>query len=102
MFGPSADFNFNVVFFKKIFEAFNDSLDLRFAVWAALRKLLSDLFILGWVNIPKGEVFQFPLDLLDAETICKRRKNLKGLLGDAFSLCFGHVTESPHIVQAVG
>jgi hypothetical protein len=40
--------------------------------------------------------------LPDAEAVCKRRKNVEGLLGNAPALGFGHVPEGAHIVQAVG
>ena len=63
---------------------------------------LSDLAVLVGLEVTECQVFEFPLDLPNAEAICERREDLHRLQGDA-ALLFD-VLESPqcaHVVEAI-
>ena len=53
------------------------------------------------LKIAEAQVFQFPLDLPDTQTIRQRRENIQRFLRDHALLFGGHVTERAHVVQAI-
>ncbi len=87
--GSAADFGVDVVLGEQLAEVFLDGFDLGFTVGAFFAELTGDFFVLFRVDVAKTEVFQFPLDLPDAETVGERRKNVEGLFGDALLLFLG-------------
>ena len=63
-----------------------DRLDLRLAVRAALSQLFRDFLIAFSIDVSKGQVFELPFDLPDAQPVGKGRENIERLLGDSLSL----------------
>src|SRR6185312_5997667 len=61
-----------------------------------------DLFVLLWLEVAEGEVFQLPLDLPHAEAVRQRRENFLRFECDAATL-FGifERPERPHVVEPV-
>jgi hypothetical protein len=72
------------------------------AVGAALADHRLDLLVLARVQRREGEVFQLPLDLVDAEPVGERRVDLERLLGLLHLLLLAEVLDRPHVVQPVG
>ena len=101
MFGPPTDFHLDVVLSQQFDQVFLDGFDLAFAVRAPLGQLFGDLFVFLRVDVTKGQVFEFPLDLPDTQAIGERRKNVERFLRDALAFVLGHVAEGTHVVQAV-
>ena len=60
-----------------------------------------DAPILLRMQVTEAEVFQFPLELPDAQQIGQRRKEIHRVLRDAHLLFRRHVAQGAHVVQAV-
>ncbi len=99
--GASADLHLDVVFCQKLREMFLDDLDLRFAVRAFFLELIGDLLVFFRVEVAEAQVFEFPLDLPDAEAVGERGKDVERFLRDPLSFFLGHVTERAHVMQTV-
>ena len=53
------------------------------------------------IGIAQAQVLQFPLDLIDTETVCKRRVDIAGLQRDRLLALRTLVLHGTHIVEAV-
>ena len=60
--------------------------DVAFAIDALRRQPAGDALVVVGLQVAEAQVFQFPLDLPDAETIRQRRVNVARFAGDPFSL----------------
>ena len=90
------------VWFQGGIQPVDNFIDLFLAVGAALERAVGNFFIFFRVDVAKGQVFQFPFDLPDAQPVGQRGENIQGFLGDALALIFRHVPERAHVVQPVG
>ena len=79
-----------------------DRVDVDLAILAVLFEILGDARVFVRLQIAKGQILEFGLDLPDAESIGERSVYLHGLLGDADLFVPGHGAERTHVVEAIG
>ena len=76
--------------------------DVIFAVGATLRHHALDLGVLARMEGREGEVFELPLDAVDAQPVSQRSVDLERLLGLLDLLLLAQVAQGAHVVEAVG
>ena len=77
------------------------ALDVVLALFVALGQLARKLLVRVGLQVPERQVFELALDVLHAEATRQRRVDLPGLARDALDRIGLHVSERPHVVEAV-
>ena len=100
--GPARDLGAHADLGELVLEKARGVGDVVLAVGAALRHHALDLGVLARMQGREGEVFELPLDAVDAQPMRQRRVDLERLLGLLDLLLLAQVAERAHVVQAVG
>ena len=102
MLRTAADLRLDAGLLELCLDLLDGIIDERLALLPLLLDALDEVIVLLRLEVAQAEIFKFPLDIGDAETVRERRVDLDGLFRDAFLLVLAHVLERTHIMQAVG
>ncbi len=100
--GPSLDIRFQSFAREMFLDVGRDPLHIGFAVGTALVQLRGNFAVTFRFQVAKGEVFQFPLELPDAQAVGNRGEDVNRLFGFLNLFRRGHIAEGAHIMQPVG
>ena len=100
--GPAHDLGGDVGLGQLLLEDPHDLLDRGAPGRALLGEQFADLAVGVGLELTKGEILEFPLDLPDAQAVGQRGEDLHGLLGHLVALGPGQVAHGAHTVDAVG
>ena len=101
MLGTPLDFRLDARLADFLLNLLNSRINKRLPFLALLLDVLDQIIIFFRFQITQAEVFKFPLDIGNTQTIRQRRINFDGFLGNAFLLVFAHIFERAHIMQTV-
>ncbi len=102
MLGPPGNLRFDAGLFEQFGDGIDDVLYLGLARFAPDGQLLGDFLVFFRVGIAETQVFEFPLDLPDAQAVGQRGEDVEGLLGDPAALCIREGAQGAHVMQPVG
>ena len=80
----------------------DEALDVALALPALGVEAVRDVAVRLGLEVFQREVFEFGLDLVEAEAVRERRVEVARLGGDADLLVAGEAAERPHVVEPVG
>ena len=82
-FRPARYFCLDVLLFEFFSEGFDDLIDVFFPVHATLVDFLGDFPVFLRIQVPEAQIFQFPLDLPDAQPVGQRGEDFQSFFSDS-------------------
>jgi hypothetical protein len=101
MFRSSRDVHIDSGTFESFLEQVDGLLDNGLPLGKFFPDPAADLVVHVRIEDLVGKVLEFPLDLVDAESVRERRVDLDGLLGDAKLLVPPKGLQRPHVVHPI-
>ena len=99
--GPAHHLVGDAGFVEALLDGHRERVDEARAHGFGLPQTRADLPVILWFLILQAEIFEFRFDVVQAQTMRKRRIHVQRLRGDFLLLVGTHVLECAHIVQAV-
>ena len=101
MLGPAGDGSFNASFFDVVVEHPHGIIDDFLPGLPLLLHLPHQVIVFLRVQVMKTEILQFPLNVVNSQTVSQGRIDFNGFLGNALLLFPAEYTKGTHIVEAV-
>ena len=93
--GAAGHLRLNARIAQCLLEAVRHTPDIGIPVHALLIQKLGNLLVGGLVQVAEGQIFQFPLDVANAQPVGQRRVDVEHLAGDAQPLLGRRVLDRP-------
>ena len=100
--GPAGDLGRDAGLREHAVELRDDRRDVALAVRAPFVQLAGDEHVAVRLEVAKGQVLQFPLELPDTEPAGQRRVHLAGLAGQALARILGEVARFAQVMELLG